>query len=252
MRRLGLAAALLVCLPAIAGVPKSLQLSDDTAADDPVEAFAEGDVICTKDNVTAQTRGVLALPIDIQRFSCWRYEGRSATGRAKIAVIKNTTPKPPGFDFPDLGYFEDHPIKVDAAVMAAHFIREGEVAGLKRSLFDEYRRRWSDMSEEQIGTLLRGDVFLQMPADAAEESVGWLIHKRTQKFTDAGTIEMWHVGKKSLAAQAVGEARTAVLWGMPVTPTREALARDVISMVLTFTDGRLTELERHTGAAPAH
>src|SRR5207247_506544 len=55
--------------------------------------FKERDIVCAKTNVTSGLTTAFSLPVDFHRGSCWRYEGRSGTGKVKLMITDEAISK---------------------------------------------------------------------------------------------------------------------------------------------------------------
>src|SRR5262249_8590689 len=155
-----------------------LLAADDRGPTDPLAKFTDGAVICAKDDVALIGSGLAALPCDVRRGACWKYDGESSTGKARLLIIEGRTPLP--LCFPSLSArpdIKDKPFKVDASVIADHFVPESELPPIKAGRISEYQERWPGLSLAQADSIWSGQVWVGMTIDQATESVGWLIHK---------------------------------------------------------------------------
>jgi hypothetical protein len=250
----------LIVLTASVTMAVALPSVADDATGPATEVLKEGDVICASRNILVEVRSMAFPSMDVAFGSCWEYRGKSAMGYSRIAPIDSKTTFPRGYEYPNIDFFKDHPFKIETDALAS-FVPKARFVSVYGERVATLHARWPDFSEEQLRSVLYSEVFLGMPVDAAEESVGWLVHTRSERTTDSGVIQKWEVGKRSLAGQVASESKRNMLTdafagpaarAVPLSPTADSITKDVIAMVLTFTGGRLSEIDIHTANASMH
>jgi len=238
---------LLYALPLLASGPGEQPRPTPVEAGEP-----KGVTMCARENLLADAKGLVAIPIDMRRGSCWLYLGESATGKAMIAPIEGKTPLPPGMPAGVFSSVNGRPIKIDADFFSEQFVPESQMLDLQKARIEDYIRRWPALSISQATMIYERGTFLKMTSDQAEEAVGWLVHRRSTKTTESGREEIWEVGKKSLAAQVIGEVKINTFLDafvgrgsrlVPPSPTLAKAEEEMIGSILTFKDGALITIE---------
>jgi hypothetical protein len=242
------------------GAPESdlrmTQLSAETPPPQDYEepkkiTFKPGTVVCAKTNVIAGLTTAFSFPVDFRRGSCWRYEGRSGTGKVELALIDEKLSVLP-LDPNTVAYFHEHPVKIQKDLFVENFVSEEESASVRDAQVALFMEKWPGLSKEQALKIYQGEPFLDMTTDQAAEAVGWLVHRRSKRVTKEGQEEMWEIGKRSLAAQTTSEIKGSMITDLlvgpgyrlaPPSPTLAAAAEETIGQVLTFIGGKLVAIE---------
>ncbi len=213
--------------------------------------FKEGDIVCARTNVTSGLTTAFSFPVDFRRGSCWRYEGRSGTGKVRLSLLEQSNAGG-ALDPATVAWAQDHPFKIEKELFLDDFVSEAALAGIREAKMKEYAERWPGLTPDQALMIFSGQPFLGMTPEEAQEAVGWLVHRRSKRLTKEGEEELWEVGKRSMGAQATTELKGSMISDAlvgpmyriaPPSPTLAAAAQETIGHVLTFAGGKLVAIE---------
>lgn len=141
--------------------------------------------------------------------------------------------------------------RVPPDVFERTFVAEDKWPEVRSAIADRLCTQLSGLAPDKCERLVDGEVWLGLSMEAVEAAVGNRVLERSRTETETGVSEVWRVGAWSASTIAESSAKQVIDAGtwlgddmssQAITERNESMQESAIRMVLTFQDGRLTEI----------
>ena len=214
-----------------------------------IAVFGQDVVVATKQTRLETKTFLFKFPVEAQRAERWEVV---KFGKDKVSLTFG-----PNDDrrkmLESIGQRKPPYYELSAKDFAASFIPEASWPARRRDMAIELQKRCRDLSIEQCEKIIEGELWIGMRKEYALEAIGNRVFNKTIRETKDGMSETWQLGAFSVATTATSTGRSHAYDQILATPSNPSeslgsrIERDMannIRMVLTFTNGDLSEIIR--------